>query len=237
MERLNYTALERVKVSRPVDRLSFLEAHVRGKAIFDLGALDETAYQSKQTTTSWLHARLCRTASNVVGIDNSRIIPDEGLRTSGNGVIIRADIFDLRDVTEQFGPPEVIVAGELIEHLPNTSEFLRSLKASAYLKGAQLLVTTPNACCWHNTLVGLAGRESMHKDHLQIYSYKTLRTLFESNGFDVESIQPYYARFPEMIEAGPWPVSLGARMFQGVTNLLETITPLLSSGWIVKTRI
>jgi len=237
MQELTYTALEHVSIPRPVDRLDFLESKVAGKTVFDLGALDETAYAAKQTTSYWLHARLCGAAKSVVGIDNSKLIPDEGLTTGSNGRIIRSNIFELQETIQRYGVPDVIVAGELIEHLPDTSSLLASLKNNQELKGTELLVTTPNACCWHNFLIGLASRESMHKDHLQIYSYKTLRTLFENNGYLVESITPYHARFPEMIQGSNAPSAIGARFFQGAVNILETITPVLSAGWVVQTRI
>ncbi|WP_448482679.1 methyltransferase domain-containing protein [Pseudoxanthomonas mexicana] len=237
MQDLQYSALERVKVSRPKDRLTHLERCAEGKRVFDLGALDETAYQAKQTTHNWLHARLCRVATSVVGIDNSALVPDEGLTTATNGVIVRENIFDLQPVVDKHGIPDLILAGELIEHLPDTSALLTSLKATPSLKGVELVVTTPNACCWHNTLVGVAGRESMHKDHLQIYSYKTLRTLFERSGFRVDEMLPYHARFPEMIEGSSRGVATTARMFQTFVNGLEIISPMLSAGWIVHARI
>lgn len=237
MRPLRYSALEPVRAQRPVDRLDHLEAQVRGARVFDLGALDETAYGAKQTSTSWLHARLCGSAGSVVGIDNSLMVPDEGLTTAPNGRIIRANIFDLHGTVAKYGRPDVIVAGEIIEHLADTGALLQSFKQTPSLAGTKLLVSTPNACCWHNFLIGLAGRESMHRDHLQIYSYKTLATLFARNGYVVENITPYHARFPEMIEASQGVVSLGVRVFEKTVNTLETVSPLLSGGWILQTKI
>ncbi len=237
MQPLRYSALEPVCAPRPVDRLRHLEEQVRGATVFDLGALDETAYGAKQTNTSWLHARLCSSAASVVGIDSSLLVPDEGLRTASNGKIIRADIFDLQRIVDQYGQPDILVAGEIIEHLPDASALLTALKHTPSLAGTRLLVSTPNACCWHNFLIGLAGRESMHRDHLQVYSYKVLATLFERQGYRVESITPYHARFPEMIEATQGVFSAGVRLFEKTVNALETISPMLSGGWIVDTRI
>lgn len=237
MQNLQYSALERIRVTRPTDRLAYLERCAEGKLVFDLGALDETAYQAKQTTRHWLHARLCRTANSVVGIDNSSLVPDEGLATASNGRIVRENIFDLQPIIDKYGIPDLIVAGELIEHLPDTSSLLASLKATRALNGVELVVTTPNACCWHNTLVGLASRESMHKDHLQIYSYKTLRTLFERADLQIDELLPYRARFPEMIEGSSSMASASARIFQALVNGLETVSPILSAGWIVRARI
>jgi hypothetical protein len=237
MHELSYTALEPINAPRPLDRLECIEARVPGKLVFDLGALDETALESKKDKGKWLHARLCAAARQVVGIDNSPLVPLDGMDTGSNGRIINADIFDLTAVIKQFGKPDVIVAGELIEHLPNTSAWLASLKKNTELAGVEFVFSTPNACSWHNGLIGLAGKESTHPDHLQIYSYKTLRTLFARSGIQLEQLIPYHARFDEMLDASSGLTHASVRGFQGLVNVLETCTPALSAGWVGIARI
>lgn len=237
LPRLAYSALEPVKVPRPVDRLEFFERQVLGELVFDLGALDETAIDSKRGTGQWLHERLCSTAAKVVGIDNSTAVPEGGMPTHARGCIIRGDIFDLAPVIEQYGVPDTIVAGELIEHLPDTERFLRSLAGNSALKGVKFIFSTPNACCWHNFLIGLAGRESMHRDHLQIYSYKTLRTLFDRAGIELITLTPCRARFQEMINEASGIKRVTVKSFQGLVNGLEFMSPMLSAGWIGVARL
>lgn len=234
MQQLNYTALESVRIGRPVDRLSFLEAYVKGKRIFDLGALDETAYTKKRNSSHWLHARLAKSADQVIGIDNSPLVPPAGLMTGDNSQIINANIFDLAPTVEQYGVPEAIIAGELIEHIDDALGLLRAMARVDALREVPFVFSTPNACCWHNILIGLMGRESMHPDHLQIYSFKTLSTLFARAGYRIRAITPYHARFPEMIESSSGLASMATHAFQTTVNVLETLTPLLSGGWIVQ---
>jgi hypothetical protein len=217
--------------------LECIERLVDGKVVFDLGALDETAIDAKQDSGDWLHARLCGRAASVVGIDNSPRVPPEGLVTQANGRIINADIFDLSPIIRQHGKPDVIVAGELIEHLPNTLELLRSMKENALLRDVVLVFSTPNACSWHNFLIGLAGRESTHQDHLQIYSYKTLRTLFARAGINLVSLAPYHASFQEMISGQRGAAKATVLGFQKVVNALEWLTPVLGAGWIGTARL
>ena len=237
MRVLNYTALEPISVPRPRDRLKQIEALAWDKRVFDLGALDETAYTSKQDNGRWLHARLCAVAREVVGIDNSALVPPEGLQTRPNGRIVNADIFALSSSVALYGRPDLIVAGELIEHLPDTLAFLRSLKGSPELAGVEFAFSTPNACSWHNIAIGLLGRESTHQDHLQIYSYKTLRTLFDRAGVELLSLQPYGARFDEMIERTGGANRVAVKGFQATINALEWVTPVLSAGWVGIARI
>ncbi|RYZ85983.1 MAG: hypothetical protein EOP06_15370 [Proteobacteria bacterium] len=237
MQKLAYTALERIHLHRPVDRVMQMTELVKGKGIFDLGALDETVLERKRDHGRWLHARLCSSASEVVGIDNSALLPESGIVTAANGRIIHANIFDLSPVVAAFGKPEILVAGELIEHLPDTLGWLQSLKRNRDLTGVELVFSTPNACNWYNGLVGLMGRESMHCDHLQIYSYKTLRTLFDRSGLQLLSLVPYHARFDEMLEAASGLHKVAVASFQKVIGALEWVSPSLAGGWIGHARI
>lgn len=237
MHSLNYSALESIRAPRPVGRLEYIEGRARGRFVFDLGALDETAFESTKDNSKRLHARLCGTAQRVVGIDNSKLVPQEGLVTCPNGQIIHADIFDLSPVVEKHGRPDLVVAGELIEHLPDTLSFLRSLQRTASLKGVEFVFSTPNACSWHNAIIGLAGRESTHRDHLQIYSYKTLRTLFSRADVELLELIPYKVRADEMIARTSGMVRSSVRGLQAIVNLLEYLTPALSGGWIGVARL
>lgn len=237
MQELSYTALEPVRVPRPGDRIELILSRARGRKVFDLGALDETAFESKRDNGRWLHSRLCEIASDVVGVDNSPLVPAEGLSTRDNGRIVNADIFDLGALVALHGRPDVVVAGELIEHLPDTMRFLHGLKSCPELAGVEFVFSTPNACSWHNVLVGLGGRESMHRDHLQIYSYKTLRTLFERAGMPLQSLEPYHVRFDEMLEQSRGITRLAVGGFQRAVTVLESITPMLSAGWVGVTRL
>jgi len=237
MPALQYSALEKVCVRHPVDRLDFIQSRANGRSVFDLGALDETAFDTKQGSPHWLHARLCMSARSVVGMDNSTRLPAEGIETINGGRIVHADILDLGPVVEAYGVPDLIVAGELIEHLPDTLGFLRSLKLNPRLRHVEFTFSTPNACAWHNGLIGLLGRESMHRDHLQIYSYKTLRTLFERAEIELQELVPYHARFPEMMDASTALRRLGVTAFQRMVNTLEFLSPMLSAGWIGVARL
>lgn len=236
-----YLPLERLPVARPVDRLRYLADACAGRRVLDLGAMDETAYRAKQGKGQWLHAALAAQAREVVGVDSSALLPAEGLRTAGNAVIRPGDVMQLErwlDAQPDLLPGfDVVVAGELIEHLPNPLAFLESLRANRHLAGARLLLSTPNATALHNTLIGLGNRESTHVDHLCILSFKTLSTLCLRAGLRSWRIQPYFARFPEMRERqGP----IGRRLIdlgQGMVNAAEWCFPLLSFGLIADIRL
>ncbi len=229
-----YTPMEKLAVPRPVDRISYLAVAVKGKRVLDLGAMDETAFRAKRGTGTWLHEELAKSAQEVVGVDASPEVPVEGLVTGPNSKIIRGDITRLGTLLPSLGyAPEVVVAGELIEHLENPLEFLRGLAQVESLFGKRLLLSTPNASALHNGLVGMLSRESTHHDHLCILSYKTLCTLCHRAGFKRWEIVPYYSRFTEMKARNPGLggglVSLG----EAGINAGEWLCPLLSFGYVV----
>ncbi len=234
---LEYSALEKVTVPKPVDRIAYVVAAVRGRRVLDLGALDETAYQAKGNTGTWLHKEMAQVAAKLIGVDNSKLVPAEGLHLFGTSGIYLGDINQLAPVIERHGIPEVIVAGEIIEHLPDTLTCLRNLKRDCASGDPLVIITTPNACSWHNFVLGLVGRESMHKDHLHVYSYKCLNTLFERAGFREWTISPYNARFTEMIQASTGAKRLATVMFQSLINFLERRCPMLSGGWVCEIRL
>jgi hypothetical protein len=88
------------------------------KVVLDLGALDETAFTKKRTHGSWLHEEIAKAALRVIGLDSSDIVPANGLVTAENAMIKRGNILDLDSAISQIDvSPDIVVAGELIEHL------------------------------------------------------------------------------------------------------------------------
>ena len=237
MNELRYIALERIPIRRPVDRISFVADQVRGKTVLDIGALDETAFRKKQNTQRWLHREICSVAKQVYGVDNSTLIPIEGLCPFPNSVILKGDAYSLETVLDKTGPVDIVVAGEVIEHLPDSLRFLQSISESKRLKGCEFVLTTPNACSLHNFHIGLLGMESTHIDHLGIHSYKTLNTLCKRAGFEFWEIIPYHVAFSEMIVSAQLAFKCGVIAFEKWVNLLEWFFPILSGGWVVRGRI
>jgi hypothetical protein len=215
--------------------LPWLVEQAAGKNILDLGAFDETV-DSKRNSKYWLHGALAKRAQRVIGIDNSDNLPPNGIQTSVNSGIYRGDIFSLGELVNRYAI-DLIVAGELVEHLPNTQAFLQSLKADPVLAGMHLILTTPNAMGMHNLLMGMARREVQHPDHLQLYTLKTLNTLCLRSGFSRWQIRPYHVSFSEMILASSGIKKVMIKSFEWIINLFEKAAPMLSGGWIIDVTI
>ena len=233
---LRYDPFERLRVPRPVDRYAFVRERCRGRRVLDLGAYDETeVVKAQDATWRWLHAEIAATAAAVLGIDVSPALPPGGLATRVGTRIVPGDVAHLDAIVAEF-QPNLVVAGELVEHTPDSLGWISRLAACA--RGADFLATTPNATSIVNLLMAFLGRENNHPDHLHIYSYKTLATLASRVPLADPSLTPYYydphllrGRLPRL--AG---VAAGA-IDTLVLKPVQFLFPLTSFGWILEGRL
>ena len=82
-------------------------------------------------------------------------------------------------------------------------------------------------------VLGAAKRESNHRDHLQIYSLKTLHTLCLRAGFETWTVVPYHVHFTEMALrlTGARRAMVGAA--ERAVHLWERCFPLHAGGLIL----
>jgi hypothetical protein len=149
-----------------VKREEFICRQAKGKRVLELGASGK------------LHEAL-REVSVLVGID----------RVDSDDVIG----FDLDDVYEDRLPVEgkfdLIVAGEIIEHLGNPLWLLTRLKRQ--FPGVPLIVSVPNAFSSIAQKHIARGVENVNKDHVAWYSPKTISVLMERAGYETGALYYY----------------------------------------------
>lgn len=228
---LRYRTLERIAVDLPVDRVDFIAGLCRDKNVLDIGCLDETALE-KRDTKEWLHGRIGTVARDVLGIDSSDRLPNEGLLTGPNSRIIKGDGVnpDLAQLDRK--SIDVIVAGEFIEHLESPLAFLRSMKQRFPTR--ELIISTPNGTSFANALLGTIGSEAQHPDHLMTSTYKTLNTLCARSGAHGWKIVPYRFYATEMLLEASGPKRLAIRAVEKFVRIVERLFPLRSFGYVVR---
>ncbi len=205
-----------------VDRKQAILDAVSGQNVLHLGCADAPLQVMRAATGTLLHSHIRRVARNVVGID----LDPEGVRylreELGFGEVVRGDVTRLDDLgfTETF---DAIVAGELLEHLPNPGLCLASCR-SVLRKEGQLIVSVPNAFSAKAFARACLGREIVHPDHVAYYSALTLTRLLEQHEFRIERMH-YYASIPD---------GTFKRAIEGVLMApLRSLAPQVSEGLVV----
>jgi hypothetical protein len=234
MQNLVYTPLEKIKVAGPVNRIQYISQACMQKRVLDLGCYDETAL-AKVDNETYLFSEIDKVALDHIGVDNSKLLPDEGLIFSPTSKIVKGDITDFSKIAIDLSGTEIIIAGELIEHLPNTLSFFSYLKKT--FPGKKLICSTPNATNLSNILLAHFKRESCHIDHFQVYSYKTLNTLCRTAQFNSWQIIPYHVKYTEAILRSKGLKKIFVQFCEKTINLIESIFPLTAGGYLVEIDI
>lgn len=172
-----------------VDREEFLVGAARGRQVLHLGCVDRGLLAEKLAADALLHSRLHRVAARLVGIDQDAE-GIERLRQLEIGADNRVGDVERLD-TASLGQIDLVIAAEIIEHLDNPGQFLRSLRPLLERTSASLVLTTPNAFgfpyWWH----AIRRRELVHPDHTCYFSYTTLSTLLRKCGYVVSDFRVY----------------------------------------------
>jgi SAM-dependent methyltransferase len=168
--------------ARVVDRIEYLSGLARGRRVIHVGFVDSGYEDMQAEAGTWLHQHLADVAASLVGID----VDEAGVaRAKAQG--FEAYVADGRepDVLASLGiePAEVLIAGEVIEHLDDPGSFLDGLHG-LLAPGGLLVLTTPNASGLLNGFAAMAGAEINHPDHVILFSWRTLTNLLGRHGWE-----------------------------------------------------
>lgn len=161
-------------------KVRFAVKYCQGKNVLDIGCVHHNPENYK--SRFWLHKALKEVASSLVGID---IYEDgvEYLKERGFDIVCAdAQAFDLGRTFD------VIVAGDLIEHLENFDGFLESCKM--HMDGnSRIIISTPNPWYWKNTVKAMLHKEvTNNPEHTCWLCPRTLRQLVNRHGLDIDEI-------------------------------------------------
>jgi SAM-dependent methyltransferase len=218
-------SVHRLPQARLVDRVALIRSLVRDRRVIDLGFVDEGQMTAKRGRGMWLHEIVRSEARECVGVD-----ADEHGVLWARSLGFNANVGDVQDAASVAAlglePAEVVLAGELLEHLDRPAEFLEAVKLLLAPKGA-LVLTTPNAHALTNVIGGLAGKELVNPDHVAWLSWRTLQTLLARHGWRLESFA--YYRFPR-VESGPRLMRTLFNAYQILATPLFRLRPNLADG-------
>jgi SAM-dependent methyltransferase len=230
--------VHRLPPARVVDRAAYLIDAARGASVAHVGFVDRGCWAYHERLDSWLHAHLDRVASRTVGLD----VDEAGVaRARELGFDAYAvDCCDRAAVAAlDLEPCEVVIAGEVIEHVDRPGDFLAGLHGITAPNG-RLIITTPNASGLLNAgAAALVGYEVNHPDHVTLYSCFTLANLLERHGWEVVEVATYIpaVKDPSALRGKVRVLATGARAVAGIEKLLGRLgRPYAADGLIVSAR-
>jgi len=169
-----------------MQRESIIASYVRGKKVLDIGSVGQdmafmsgalTHKSGDQSQKYSLWNLINDEAKSVVGIDTEA--PPLAAVGTDNHAIVRGNMEEY-----QFGHTfEIVVAGDVLEHVSNQGRFLENIHNHLASEG-RLVLTTPNAkwltvffrpnethTLWHDrfTLTHALERAGLVVEHLQYY--------------------------------------------------------------------
>jgi hypothetical protein len=178
--------LHPVPDAKVVDREAFILERVAGKVVLDIGA------------SGRMHEAIVMAAAFTWGITRP---PENDPYVVRYTDVIESRMqgrFDIRylDIDQHdahwphFKDVEIVICGEVIEHLSNPGQFLQKLRAYR----CPVIITVPNA---HGD-VGRAwlekGFNCVNIDHVAWYCERTLKTLLTRAGYEVKEHYWYNGR-------------------------------------------
>lgn len=163
-------------------KLDWILPLAKGKKVLDLGCVQHNLDWTN--TPDWLHGMLAKTASSLTGVD---ILEKEAEILRQRGYDIRVANVETMDLGESF---DVIVAGDIIEHLANPGLFLESV-ARHMDNNSLFLVSTPNPVNFLRFMrILIKGRVGGNKEHTCWYTDKMLKQL--AARYNLEVVETRY---------------------------------------------
>lgn len=150
--------LHKIPETKVVDRAAYLVKAAEGRVLLDLGASGPMSDVLRDRAKEY-HA---------VGIEPA----------NGRENYWQVDL-DWDDVLPEIPGLELMIAGEVLEHLSNAGHFLSLL----HNEGAPVILTVPNAFTTAGRQYLKKNVECVNKEHVAWYSYHTLKVLVERHCF------------------------------------------------------
>ena len=143
------------------DRIEYLMTRCSGKRVLDIGCVAHDI--ARMSSPMWLHAQLASAATFCLGVDIDAAGVTEMQRLGYDALThdLSAGPGPLSDLE----PFDVIMAGELIEHVSSV-DMLFDTAAQLLSPNGELIITTPNPWAPHRVRAGQLGFIWENTDHI-----------------------------------------------------------------------
>lgn len=181
---------------RMVDKVEWILGRIEGKSVLHVGPTDSPFAIERANEGRLLHPKLQGRCRELIGLDLDQHSIDQLRKTFGIDDIQYGDAEELDTIfgAERF---DVILAGDVIEHMSNVGRFFSAARRGLREDG-ELLVTVPNAFAIKRMLGAIVLREERnHPDHLYYFSAMTLQQAAWRFGFAITELCSFMFDAPE----------------------------------------
>jgi 2-polyprenyl-3-methyl-5-hydroxy-6-metoxy-1,4-benzoquinol methylase len=182
-----------------VDRRDFISSYAAGKRVLDCGVVGLTCLDKStrvEGITGSLHWQVASVAAEAVGIDSAAAVVEELHRLYPSLDLRIASVENIADDLADERPFELVILGDILEHLSNPGRALDSVRR-VLLPAGEILITCPNSFGAPNYLRFLVGRYREGEDHVASFTKYTLGNLLRRHGFELVSVRTALDRQPE----------------------------------------
>jgi 2-polyprenyl-3-methyl-5-hydroxy-6-metoxy-1,4-benzoquinol methylase len=201
----------------------------KDKSVLHLGCSGSPTTIARFKSGCLLHKNLLKVTKELYGIDVDKN-SIEYLRNQGIEKLFIANVEHLEEL--KFDKAfEVVLAGELMEHLDNVGLMLGGIKKFLKPDGV-ILISVPNAFAIKPVLRAIVRKDVSMPDHNYYFSYKTLRSLLKKYDFVIISSATFY------ISEGDG--YMKQRLVSKLANKIFKSLPIfnyLADGIIVKAKV
>ena len=221
------TYLAHVKTRRPVvDKDDLIVDLCRGRSVLDIGCIDHSAETALGLGDRWLHHRIGEAATEAVGLD---ILAEEAAKLNDLGYDIRAGDATAFDLGRTF---DVIVSGDIVEHLDNVGLFLGCVRRHLADDG-RFVMTTPNAFNIEQAArILFLGDVRVHEQHVAYYDPTVMFELVHRCGFAIERFEWVHTRFDMAFESP----KRSARAVNWLTRQASRVRPMFRRDFALVLR-
>jgi SAM-dependent methyltransferase len=165
------------------DRWDVIKELIAGKEVLDLGCVDHEAKQ--EAGKDWLHRKIREGAKKSLGVDYAASEVD---RLKGMGYDVVQGNVESLNLGRQF---DVVIAGNIIEHLSNPGLFLETVKR--HLKETGNFILTTDNCYGLRSLKAVAFHDGIrpNREHSMTFEEQVLRQLLERHQFSIKDFYYY----------------------------------------------
>lgn len=168
-----------------ITKFNFIVNKCKDKTVLDIGAVEYDFIDSGLENGTWLHHEIDQVAKTLTGLDIDKkyctIARARGYEMYYGNAEHLDEVFAIKNKRY-----DVIVAGDLIEHLYNPGLFLDGVKKFCYAD-TEIIISTPNilaAYYWFSFL--FTGWEKNANDHVLMHTKRTLTQLLIAKGFEIK---------------------------------------------------